>query len=113
MKLKQLTPIAILLAMASTIAFSDTPTTVMQINGEDVAQPADTVIASFSYGSNLKGRLLDSGINFVLIENRSDGAPPALTVFASEDVDTICGWEGDLTKDILLRLSGNQVYCTE
>ena len=56
---------------------------------------------------------LDSGINFVLIENRSDGAPPALTVFASEDVDTICGWEGDLTKDILLRLSGNQVYCTE
>ncbi len=88
-------------------------TTIMQINGEDATLPADTVLASYSYGDNLKGRLLDSGINFVLIENRSDGAPPALTVFASEDVDTICGWEGNLTKDILLRLSGNQVYCTE
>jgi hypothetical protein len=85
----------------------------MQINGEDVALSADTALPSFTYGSNLKGRLLDSGINFVLIENRSDGAPPALTVFASEDVDTICGWEGGLTKDIELRLSGNDVYCTE
>ena len=103
-----------ILVLLSTMGVANAQeTATMQINGEDVALPADTAIASFSYGNDLKGSLLDSGINFVLIENRSDGRPPALTLFESEDVETVCDWSTALTKDIELVFNGNDVYCSD
>ena len=85
-------------------------TPIAQINGVDVALSPDSVIASFSYGDDLKGRLLDSGIAFVLIENRTGGANDTVTVFDREDVFTICGWDVDLS-DISLVFQGVDVYC--
>lgn len=110
MKLKQLTTI-MFLAVLSLAAYSNE--TVMQINGEDAALPADTAIPSFSYGDSLKGRLLDSGINFVLIENRTDGLNDTVTLFDAKDVERVCGWEGAITDDISLVFNGSDVYCTE
>lgn len=103
-----------LLVLMSTMGVAiaqETP--IATINGEDVALSTDTALPSFTYGSTLKGKLLDSGINFVLIENRSNGANDTVTVFASEDVERICGWEGALTDDISLVFNGNDVYCSE
>jgi len=48
-----------------------------------------------------------------MIENRTDGRADSVTVFASEDLERICGWEGALTKDISLIFNGDDVYCTE
>jgi hypothetical protein len=83
------------------------------INGQDVAQPTDTVINPPVYGSNIKGRLLDSGISFILMENHTSGMKDRVTVFKPESVDTICGWEAALTKDIAIVFNGSERYCSE
>lgn len=88
-------------------------TPIAQINGEDVALSADTVLPSFTYGSNLKGMLLDSGISFVMLTNRSDGLPNVVTVFSPEDVERICGWSTDLTEEFELVFNGAERYCTD
>ncbi len=85
-------------------------TPIAQIDGVDVALSPDSVIASFSYGDDLKGRLLDSGIAFVLIENRTGGGNDTVTVFERDDVLTICGWDVDLS-DISLVFHGIDVSC--
>jgi len=83
------------------------------INGEAVAQPADTVIPAYSYGSDLKGVLLDSGINFIYLSDRSDGLPDVVTLFKQEDVETVCGWSTALTKDIELVFNGSERTCSD
>ena len=103
----------ILILMSTMGVANAQETPIAQINGEDVALSTDTVIASFTYGNNLKGKLLDSGINFVLIENRTGGANDSVTVFSSDDVFTICSWDGVDLSDISLVFNGVDVYCVE
>jgi hypothetical protein len=110
MKLKQITSIA-LLCLFTFAVHSNEP--VAQIDGEDVVLPADTVLVSQSAGSDLKGRLLDSGMSFILIQDRDDGIADTVTVFAEEDLKTICGWEKDLTIGIRLRFNSAVTYCSD
>lgn len=102
---------AIMLYTIGSVSAQENPP-IAQINGQDVAQPADTVINPPSYGSDLQGVLLDSGISFILIKNRSDGVADTVTVFKKEDVAIVCGWEKALTDDIRLVFNGAVEYCS-
>ena len=98
------------IGMFSTVSADES--IIMTINGEDAALPADTAIPSYSYGSTLKGVLLDSGISFILVSDNDSGIGDVVTVFASEDADVICSLDASLLKDVTVRLSGNVVTCS-
>lgn len=83
------------------------------INGQDVAQPADTVINPPVYGSDLKGLLLDSGISFIIMSNNTSGSKDRVTVFKPESVELICGWSTALTKDIAIVFNGTERICSD
>ncbi len=97
--------------MFSTVSADES--TIMTINGEDAALPADTAIPSYSYGSTLKGVLLDSGINFVLVSNNDSGIGDVVTLFAPEDATVVCSLDASLLKDVTVRLRGNDITCSE
>lgn len=107
------TSLCVLTLAISSHTLGQESTPIAQINGEDVALSADTVIVSPNYGPSLKGQLLDSGINFILIENRSDGGADSVTLFNADDLGTVCGWSTALTKDIRLVVNGDDRYCSE
>ncbi len=69
-------------------------TGVAQINGEDVAQPADTVSPSHtSVEYDVRAMMNDRGIPYVYIK-RDDRV--TVTVFNVEDARVVCSWDDTL-----------------
>jgi hypothetical protein len=69
-------------------------TPIAEINGVAV-QPSDDYSSVVKVvDASVKGQLLDSGISFILIQNRDDGQPDSITIFKAEDAEVVCAMDG-------------------